>query len=105
MKELFRARLLNNKGRERVNTMSKKVFVRQNWNYKVGYDGQGTYNPPSHRAPSSKSLSRERPDYSDGRATATSVTHNRAKFIQVSKLSTEMNAQSVEHMAPRYSLL
>jgi len=49
MKALFRARLLNDKGKERVSKLSEKVFVRQNWNYKVGYDGQNQYKPPSHK--------------------------------------------------------
>lgn len=48
MKELFRARLINNRGKNDVEKLSQQVHRRQNWNYIVGYDGNEAYKPPSH---------------------------------------------------------
>lgn len=48
MKELFRARLLKDKGRDEASRLSQKVFERKDWNYRVKYDGVKPFKPPTH---------------------------------------------------------
>ena len=48
MSELFRARLMNNKGSDKLSKLSQDVKSRETWNYKVQYDGQEAYCPPNH---------------------------------------------------------
>lgn len=48
MQDLFRARLLNNKDKDSLVKLKSDVMKRETWNYKVSYDGQEPYRPPTH---------------------------------------------------------
>ena len=48
MQELFRIRLKNNKGKDKLSQVSQSLNKRKNWNYIVGYDGNDPYCPPTH---------------------------------------------------------
>ena len=39
MQDLFRNRLKNNIGFDKLQQMSSSLHKRENWNYKIGYDG------------------------------------------------------------------
>ena len=48
MQELFRNRLKNNIGVDKLQQLSKSLQKREKWNYIVGFDEKNPYCPPSH---------------------------------------------------------
>ena len=84
MRDLFRARLLNDKGREEVSRLSQRVFERKDWNYRMKHDGVKPFRPPSHLP--SEAQTQRILDETIQRDGSNSKLKNKVRFVSAKRL-------------------
>ena len=85
-KELFRTRLLNNRGRAQAANLSQRVFKRNDWNYRIqNSETTDQFRPPSH-LPLHKQAEKILKDANEKAKIESIAQKNRARFIRISNL-------------------